>query len=186
MQTHSLQLKFTPMQALINLASCALNAVYNNNSAANRAEPSTQTHTHFPEKEREENFRGSPQPAHSQTSICSELKTNQSLTPLQDTEESDSVCIRLCDPPGRASDCEQREEITGSQTSDPPWSGPNWSWHILVAGFILNKWLALSTEHDVRAHWNPHIHDNCLWHAAVPFTNNFGWDAAFLQTSDFS
>lgn len=122
MQPHSLQLKFTPTQALINLASCALNAVYNNNSAANRAEPSTQKNAHtFPrEGEGEENFRGSPQPAHSQTSICSELKTNQSLTPLRDTEESDSVCIRLCDPPGRASDCEQREEITGSQTSDPP------------------------------------------------------------------
>lgn len=46
MQPHSLLLKFTPTQALINLASCALNAVYNNNIAANRAEPSMQTHTH--------------------------------------------------------------------------------------------------------------------------------------------
>lgn len=89
MQPHSRLLKFTPTQALINLASCALNAVYNNNIAANRAECCVQakrTHTHF----RQRNFRGSPQPAHSQTSICTELKTNQSLTPLQDTEELDS------------------------------------------------------------------------------------------------
>lgn len=127
MQPHSLLLKFTPTQALINLASCALNAVYNNNIVANRAQPSVQAHT-LPrerrgEEERErgrENFRGSPQPAHSQTSICTELKTNQSLTPLQDTEELDSVCVRLCDPPGRISDCEQREEITGTQTRVPP------------------------------------------------------------------
>ncbi len=46
MQPHSLLLKFTPTQALINLASCALNAVYNNNIAANRAVPGVQTHTH--------------------------------------------------------------------------------------------------------------------------------------------
>lgn len=50
MQPHSLLLKFTPTQALINLASCALNAVYNNNIAANRAEPSMQTHTHTHER----------------------------------------------------------------------------------------------------------------------------------------
>lgn len=38
MQPHSLQLKFIPTPALINLASCGLNAVYNENIAANGAQ----------------------------------------------------------------------------------------------------------------------------------------------------
>lgn len=122
MQPHSRLLKFTPTQALINLASCALNAVYNNNIAANRAELSVQAHT-LPREEGGgggNNFRGSPQHAHSQTSICTELKSNQSLTPLQETEELDSVCVHLCDPSGRISDYKQREEITRTQTCVPP------------------------------------------------------------------
>lgn len=154
MQPHSLLLKFTPTQALINLASCALNAVYNNNIVANRAEPSVQAHTLPRERGRgrkeRENIRGSPQPAHSQTSICTELKTNQSLTPLQDTEELDSVWLHLCDPPGRISDCERGEEITATQTGVPPWSGPNWRWHVPVTSFIPDEWLALSAKYNVR------------------------------------
>lgn len=43
--SRSLRLKFTPTRALINLASCALSIVDNNNMAANRAEPSMRTHS---------------------------------------------------------------------------------------------------------------------------------------------
>lgn len=44
-QPHSRQLKFTFKRALINVAGCALSAVYNNNMAANRAEPSLRVHS---------------------------------------------------------------------------------------------------------------------------------------------
>lgn len=116
MQPHSPQLKFTPKRALINLASCAFSAVYNNNRAANRAQPSMRTHSCTSQRG---NFRGSAQPAHSQTSVCAALKANQSLAPRQDAEELDSICMCLSDPPGRISDCEQQRGNNRLSSSRP-------------------------------------------------------------------
>lgn len=88
------------------MAGCDLSAVYNNNMAANRAEPSfASALVHFPERTSEE---APSQPAHSQASVCAALKANQSLAPRQDAEELDSVCTCASDPPGRISDCEQQ------------------------------------------------------------------------------
>lgn len=78
------------------MCSCVLNTVYHKrNTAAHGAHKTSQR-----EKKEERTSEG----AHSQTSICTELKTNQSPTALRETEELDSVCVHLCDPSGGISE----------------------------------------------------------------------------------
>lgn len=200
MQPHSWLLKFTPTQALINLASCALNAVYSNNIVANRAQPSLHTHTHtfLPVRDRQtEGGREREKQLQSEPPACT--SPDKHLYWVKDESKPDSsarhgrIGFRLYTSLWsfrknhwlRA----KREEITRTQTRSPNLTcGPSWRWH--VPSYRRRSWRVIGTEHKIRrqARWNSHTHMTTAFDK-VPRTSQitlFGRDATFLETSGVS